>query len=500
MSHDEGYERTYRFGPLERRGIAGGLRTGQVLVLGAACLLAVAIFRRWPTATGLTLAIATVAVSCATIWLPVGGRHFDEWAPVVVRWSWLRARRLECFRSKAPGTGARVDLESSDVVHASDLPPTLSSMRLLAVPMADDRRLGVFHDAEAGTYTAVLVVRIRSFGLLAARDQERRLIRWGRVLASLARDGGAVRRIQVLERTLPHDEHQLRQWLDAHGDRSIAATSPLRRSYEALLAAAGDVTQDHEVLVALQLEPRRLRTSTRRGATAEDSVRALVIREVRALADRLEASDAGVVGVLCADECARTIRRAFDPYRSEPRASLALLGPTTTEVAWDRYRADGAVHRTFWVAQWPRLEVGAAFLAPLLLTQSAVRSFSIVLEPVSPARARSAVEAAITSDEADEELRAQRGFRTTARRRAQQAATTRREAELAAGHEELRFAAYLTVTARDEEELERSCDEVLQAAQQAYLDLQPMWGQQDTAFTAGALPLGHGLARGALLS
>ena len=55
------------------------------------------------------------------------------------------------------------------------------------------------------------------------------------------------------------------------------------------------------------------------------------------------------------------------------------------------------------------------------------------------------------------------------------------------------------MSARDDDELERSCEEVAQAAQQAYLDLQPMWGQQDVGFICGALPLCHGLARAGLL-
>jgi hypothetical protein len=106
----------------------------------------------------------------------------------------------------------------------------------------------------------------------------------------------------------------------------------------------------------------------------------------------------------------------------------------------------------------------------------------------------------VTSDEADEELRRERGFRTTASRRKQQAATRRREAELAEGHEELRFAGFITVSGRDLDELDRACDEVVQCAQQAYLDLQPMWGQQDTGFVCGALPLCHGLAPASLLA
>jgi hypothetical protein len=61
------------------------------------------------------------------------------------------------------------------------------------------------------------------------------------------------------------------------------------------------------------------------------------------------------------------------------------------------------------------------------------------------------------------------------------------------------LAGFLTVSARNDAELDRSCQEVTDAAQQAYLDLQPMWGQQDVGFVCGALPLCHGLARAGLL-
>ncbi len=99
----------------------------------------------------------------------------------------------------------------------------------------------------------------------------------------------------------------------------------------------------------------------------------------------------------------------------------------------------------------------------------------------------------MTSEEADEQLRTERGFRTTARRRKQQQATMRRERELAEGHQEVRFAGYVTVSARDLDELELACDQVEQAAHQSYIDLQPLWGQQDAGFTQGALPLARGL-------
>ena len=496
---EERYHQEYRFGPIERRGLAGGLRPGQVLVLGCACLLGVAIFRRLPSAGGLALALLVVLVACLSVWFGPAGRQLDEWAPVVASWLWLRARREQRWTSGRPETGTSVCLGH----RATKTPPTpphpsLGEVEVSSAPLSDEREVGVLVDRRQNTRTAVLALRVRSFGLLAASEQERRLTRWGQTLASVARDGGVVKRVQILERTLPHDDDQLRSWLDSHAIDDIPDDSAIRRSYDGLLRNASDVTQDHEVLVAIQIDPRRSRTSGDRTLTAEAHANSLLVREVRALAERLDGSDAGVVGVCDPVECARVVATALDPFsRHRPGA---LAGPTATEVSWDRFRIEGAVHRTYWVAQWPRLAVGPAFLGPVLLSQAAVRTFSVVIEPVPPSRSRSAVEAAITSDEADEQLRRERGFRTTARRRGQQAATRRRETELSEGHEELRFAGYLTVSGRNDGELDRHCDEMLQAAQQAYLDLQPMWGQQDTSFAAGALPYCHGLARGRVLS
>ena len=172
---------------------------------------------------------------------------------------------------------------------------------------------------------------------------------------------------------------------------------------------------------------------------------------------------------------------------------------SATDVSWGRLRSDGAWHRTYWIAQWPRLAVGPLFMTPLLLAAHAVHSVSVVIEPVPPMRSRRAVEAAITSDEADEELRHRRGFRTTARRRRQQEATVRREEELSSGHEEIRLAGYVTVSGRDEAELDEACERVEQAAQQAYLDLEPLWGEQEAGFVHGALPAARGLRAGGLL-
>ena len=121
-----------------------------------------------------------------------------------------------------------------------------------------------------------------------------------------------------------------------------------------------------------------------------------------------------------------------------------------------------------------------------------LRTVAVTMEPVAPSVALRKVEAARTTDIADDETRRRTGFVTTARKRLQQESTARREHELANGHAEFRFAGFVTVSAPDPEGLERACAEVEHAAQQARLDVQRLYGQQEAAFTF-TLPLARGL-------
>ncbi|HEX8104578.1 MAG TPA: SCO6880 family protein [Solirubrobacteraceae bacterium] len=483
--------RVFRFGPLERRGVVGSLRVGQVLVTGIACCLAVVVFRTAPNGAGFVTALGLVAGAAVIGFVPFRGRTAEEWAPVAASWLRLRARRGERWRSERPVEGASATL---------DLPDALTGCELLSVPVDGGHEVGVFKDPQLGAYTAVLAAKVHSFGLLAEAEQERRLERWGRVLAGLARNRTPVRRVQVLERTVPGDGDELQGHLFDAADLAVPADDPGRRSYEALLDTATQVTQDHEVFIALQVDQRRAWAQAGRDARSRKLDRdaqacGVLIREVQTFAARFDPADVVVTGLLSPSQYASAIRLGFDPYgrRHGVTAADRAFGPIAADTTWSTYRADGALHRTYWIAQWPRLEVRPTFLGALLLGAQAVRSVSIVLEPVAPHRARAAVEAAITSDEADEQLRAERGFRTPARKRKQQEATRARESELAEGHEEVRFAGYVTVSGRDAEDLDRACEEIEQAAQQAHLDLEPLWGEQDTGFPQGALPVARGL-------
>jgi hypothetical protein len=132
------------------------------------------------------------------------------------------------------------------------------------------------------------------------------------------------------------------------------------------------------------------------------------------------------------------------------------------------------------------------FMDPLLGSSSVVRTVAVTFEPLAPDRSTREVEAAITRDRADRELRVRFGQSETARQRQAAEATMRREAELAAGHAEVRLSGFVTVSGHDRDELRRACSEVTEQAARSRLELHRLYGQQESAF-AFTLPLCRGL-------
>ncbi len=269
-------------------------------------------------------------------------------------------------------------------------------------------------------------------------------------------------------------------------------------SYIELVGTTARVTQEHEILLAVQIDARRLRD---RGKGAAE--RAL-IEQTERIAQGLEAAEVSVLGALGAGALARALRTAFDPYCRTELAALetadrerqglaeANAWPLGATERWDHYRTDGAVHATYWIGAWPRVDVSPLFMDALLGRSSTVRTVAVTFEPIPPQRSTREVEAAVTRDRADRELRHRFGQSETARQRQAQDATMRREAELAEGHAEVRLAGFITVSGRDENDLRRACSEVHDHAARARLELHRMYGQQADAFTF-TLPLCRGL-------
>jgi Putative type VII ESX secretion system translocon, EccE len=490
----------YRFGPLERRGLIGSMRPGQLLVLGTTVLLTIMVVETLRNGAGLALGAMLLSVGGLASFVPFSGRTLNEWVPVVASFLSRKMAGRDQWRSGAAEAGTRF-IGGEIPVRPPD---PIGKVELLAFPFRGVE-LGVLADRSNGTYTAVIQARARSFVLLDPEDKAQRLAGWAGVVAGLAREGSPISRIQWLERTVPDDRNALNRYLREALDPSIGLDALPLQSYLRLTQAAGPVTEAHELYIALQLSASKAAKAIKHAGGKDTGACMVLARELDTMARRLEQAEVEVLHALGPRRLAATIRLAYDP---NARTNLARLGsidpsredgvsarnawPQTTRTYWSHYRTNDVVHCTYWIAEWPRIEVGPDFMAPLLVQTRCMRTVSVTMEPVPPLKAMRAVGFAKTADIADEELRQKLGFIGTAKRRNQAEAVARREQELADGHADVRFSGYITVTADDTEELAAACGEVEHAAGQCRLEIQRCDGEQEIAFT-WTLPMCRGL-------
>ena len=438
----------YRFGPRERSGVLAGWRGGQIVTVSVGLVFGVLALRWEPNAAGVGAAIGILVLYGALATVPIAGRTGDEWLPVVVCWE---ARKRH--------------------------PRAMGALRGLRLLRADWHDMGVVHDRAARTLTAAVALRGRSFALLGADEQDRRVGSWAAVLASLAREGSPVHRVQWVASSYPDEGRGVRAYLADRADPEAA--SACVASYASLLDDMDTYACTHDVVLALSV---RVTKSVEAGCAA-------LAREMGSLVRLLGDADVEVESIQNADGLARLLLRTYEP--SGATTSVADPWPMGIDERWSTVRVDGMVHATFWVAEWPRIEVRSDFLAPVVLT-SARAAFSVVMEPLGPERAVRKVEASRTADLADSELRRRGGFVSTARHARESEVLARREAELAEGHASFRYSGFVTVSAATDEELAVACDAVQHAAGQSRLSLRRLYGDQASAYTC-TLPLCRGL-------
>jgi hypothetical protein len=445
----------YRFGPRERGGALAGWRAGQILTVAVGLIVGVLILRAEPNPAGVAVGVIILVACGAVATWPVNGRTGDQWLPVVVRWGTRRTgprgrRRMEAFEG----------------------------LRLLGV---GTRSMGVVHDRRRRTLTAALSLRGQGFALLGPDEQDRRVAGWSSVLATLAREGSHIRRVQWLAASFPDQGFGVRNYLSAN--QRADSGSACMASYEALLSDIDADASTHDVVLTVQV---RLTKSVEIAA-------GVLERELISLTRLLADADIVVEGVLGVDDFIARLMRTYEPF-PEMVGGSEVSGdpwPMAMEEGWTRVRVDGMLHVTFWVAEWPRTEVRSDFLAPLLLG-SARATMSVVMEPLGPEKAVRKVEASRTADLADAELRRRSGFMSTARHSRESEVLARREGELADGHASFRYSGFITISAPTEVELVAACEVVQHAASQAHLVIRRLYGDQASAYTC-TLPLARGL-------
>lgn len=487
-----GADRRYVFAPLEQRHALAGLRAGQVTLVGGGLVVGTLLLRRSPDAVGVAGAAVILVAALLAAFVPVSGRSLGDWARPVARHG---ARHLRRATDTRPGAGRGGVGRAGAVMRVAPAPPAFASLRFDESRAVGGQPVGRIEDRRNGCTTAVIAVRGSSFALLDGAEKVRRLDAWAGVLVGLSREDGPVRSLTWVHRTVPGDAEALTRHLRQHA--SLPVESAAYRSYAELAADAGPLLNEHQCLVALTVRPPRRHAR----ATAEGAL----LRELRLLEGQLRSAELDVDHVLSLREIGGLLRTAFDPWAATDVARRAAFHadlpgplpdsawPAATKGGWASWMTDGAWHATFWIAEWPRIDVGADFLGPLLLDAGAQRRVAVVMAPLPPSAGIREAEAARTARVADDHLRERAGFLATARRRREADGVARREAELSNGHAAYRFSGYITVTAASAEALEVAAGEVVQAAHRSRLELRRLFGAQDAAFT-WTLPLGRGIA------
>ena len=502
--------RAFTFGAARHTGLVGKRDTGELLVLGAGGVLAVAMPLLLPFLALKVLGlIAPLALAVAVVFAPYRPRGSRAPRRTFYRWAepsrtYRRTLRTEggWWRSSAREAGVNLDGAEPEI----GLPPGISRHSWLTATVrigGQEREAAVLLHQDRRCLTAALEVEPSGLGRLDYADQVALLDVFGRsVLNTLGNGPGYGKRLQMLARQLRSDPQAHARDVAARGDERAAGW--LRESYDELQGQLSTSAEQHRYWAVLSLDytPDLVMEAEAFGG-GDRGLAHVVGRELEALALRLVDARLPVAGPVGVAALASVIRNAYSPdHPLDTRAGMRrnrawpqeLDARAEDEVAC--WMAQGAAwhHATAAVVASPQTPVGVNFLAPLLVQMpDVIRTVSVVFTLEANDRALARLLAETTDDQAEGARSRKLGRVADPREGRQSAQTTSRGDELAAGAAGAALVGYLTVSARSPEQLRRLRRDVEAKAGSAFLVIEWCDREQARAF-ATTLPLAAGSA------
>ncbi|HET9443640.1 MAG TPA: SCO6880 family protein [Acidimicrobiales bacterium] len=467
---------TVRFGRRSSRGLLLGFSTPRVVVFGLAVAAAV---------VGLLSAEGRGLVASAVLWVPlaaagvvrVGGRPVVEWAATALHFAGRRARgqtefRAQVTRRRPAGTLA---------LHGD--------AARLRVHLDPDSGAAMVHDPHAQTLSAALEVSHPAYVMLDADERSRRVGAWGRVLAGLAQSG-TLSCVQVLEATVPDPGDGPADWFAEHGRPEGWAG----RRYRSLLESCRVGSSTHRSTVAIALDLKAAARQVKAAGGGLAGAAAVLRQDLAGLGDALRQAGLTVAGPMGEAALAAAVRGAYDPAvivdaRRDPGANLAHAGPLALSERWDRLRHDSGWSAVLWISEWPRIDVAPDFLHPLVFAPGVRRTLSLIARPLPTDAALRQLRKDRTEAVADQAHTAKVGQIADLSDAQEYEDLLARERSVIAGHTDVEFTGFVTVTAPTVEALEAAVAAVMRAAGSAGCELRPLYGAQAQGFVLAALPL-----------
>ncbi len=469
-----------------RAGIVMGLRAGQIaLIAVAGVLVLLALFSSLipGLARGLVVGIAGTCVLLAITTV--------EDRP---GYRWIAARASNMARSRRGNTTASRPIHlGAAPIPSIDRAVGLLPGRAASIQLHEFDGVGYLYHPHQGTLTAVVEVTSPEFLLRDPADRNARVAGWGRVLAAATRTG-AIRQVQLLERSIPDDGTAMTTYTDQHLTRDPDYAT-LTDTYRDLVGDRRGGADRHQSFLAITIDRTHARPQIKAAGGKISGLIAVWRQEFALLAKMLPAAGMEVIDPLSARRIGEVIRTGFDPASAlliPPGAGVdpSFAGPTGGREEWSHLRTDGAFHAVLWVAEWPNGQAAADFLWPVIFPSGVQRTLSLFYRPYTRAQSEAAIRAKHSEILQSSWLKDKLGRVETLTDSKEMTDVLDRESELLHGHGEVSLLGMVTVSATSLDDLEAAVTTVHAAATQASMDLRRLHGQQWQAFTAAALPLG----------
>jgi hypothetical protein len=464
-----------RFGRRSARGLLLGLSTARCISAGAAVAALV---------LGLVAAGGIGLLASGVLWVPLlaatfltwQGLSLSEWVPVVAFWKARAVTRQHEYR-------ARVSVPRPAGTMA--LPGDAAALRFYEDP---ETAACMVHDPYRQTLSVTVAVTHPAYVLLSPTDQQSRVSAWARLLATLSKSGYCAA-IQILEATVPDPGTGVAGFYARYGVRDGGWADA---NYAALLAQSSHASSAHRTTITLSLDMRKAIKAIKEAGRGIKGTAAVLRSQMEALDYSLRAAELHVDRWLDAASLAVVVRQAYDPAASlrpdSPGATLRSAGPVGVSEHWGYLRHDSGYSTVLWISEWPRQNVAPNFLHPVLFAQGVRRSLSLVAHPLAANEALKQIRKEKTEAVTDSAQKAKVGQILDLSDAQEYEDVLVREQALIAGHADVEFSGFLTVTAPSRDELAAAVSQIEQAVGQSTCETRILYGRQAQGFIVSSLP------------
>lgn len=496
MTATPDYARPVRLPRRSRQGVVMGMDPWQLAFVSAAALVLLIFVNRFGP-LGLLYGAPLYLAFGITALTSVHGVSTPRMAGL-----WL----MKQLRHANGATTDKFRPERPRLTGTLNLPGTRASIQLW-----DVNNVAATYNPQDRSVSVIAELEVQGFLMHDLPERFDLAEQFDRVLGPFTQRPG-VKRVTLQERTLPTTIRAAREHYDTvRRVRKLNTDSPVAHNYQDVMDRSERFEVAHRNYIVLTLDLVALGGQLKALGGGKEAIVTLAQIEAGNLADALTAAKITVRRWLSPRDVAALGRLAFDPefapiVQNRPDAVAgvdpAAIGPMYLEEPKGRNGivvTDSGVHTTMWVHEWPRSDSPIGFLSPVVFArhpntgEAITHIFSIVLTPVPVSKALKRIRDEKKVWRGNESLRAKRGADGSAADAADWRALEQREQEIARGHGEFQYGAYLTVTAPDEERLDQAIAGMRNALSRAGMEAQVLYCQQAEALMVNALPIGMGM-------